>query len=943
MATFVIMAPRLFVVLSDVAVAPGPDVTVETPSGYLAKEMHMNLLPLVLRRGLRIRFWMVVLCSLVAGEESHAQAPGASFSGMVRDERGQAVPGAELTFVNTATGFRRVARARDNGTYWVEQLQPGRYTLTVRKEGFQELEIRDLAAGFDQTVTLNPQLKLFMVQETIEVVGEAPLIEVTQSDLSSTIPAEVVEKLAIDARDVLNLAYLSPGVFPARRGGGYDQITEIGVGPDQGQDTMVNVDGGSINDPAIGFPFSSVPIEAVEAFEFLPQRYSAEYGGGSGGVINVLTKSGTNEFHGSAFGFFRNESFVADDFFGGQENPSHRAQYGFSFGGPIRQDVAHFFVAYDGAGSTQTQTVDTGGANPAIEGPIDVDINLDRVLVRLDGSPNTANRLGARYVFSSYRDQFFSYFPPGLTARSARVRTDGPEHSLVLSHDWTGSSAIQNQFVVHLHRIAVDLQSTGEGSFEERPSSYSGRAFFLPQDRTDDRLQFTDTFSYYVPQGQGGHLLKLGAGAEILDIDFQAPNFANGYFLFETDTAFDSADPSTYPTLLIQGTPFGGNRMQRTYSVFANDDWTATSRLTFNLGVRYELNDGALNENDPSQVPYLPPPEQDTDNVSPRLGLVYQVRNDGRLVARGGYGRHYTHVWDWLSDAVFPNSRLVTTNPDYQGFTNPNGSSSESDVSVQGTDPDIEIPYSDQFSGGVDWQFLDDWAVAADYVGTRGHGQIVNLESNPVVDQTTGERLYPAYGSVPAFASIGSSTYDGLQVHVRGRGAWGAAGVSYTLSRARNDHDFTFDYVVRESDLDAREGASLNDAHHRFVAYGAASLPLNVTLGGTVTLSTAQPFDANTGEDLNGDGDLDRLAGEERNSRRGDSYARVDLRLAYVFRLGQTRVEPTFEVFNLFNTENIDPDTINGNILSPLFGTGGTTLHPLYQPLQLQLGVRFGI
>ena len=874
-----------------------------------------------------------------------AQSIHATFVGVVRDDQGNPVPGATLTVENVETGGSLSTVSQENGTYQLPLVPVGQYRLRVVKDGFAEIVLTGLAASVNQNVVVDPALSRISVEERVEVVASTPLVDVRRVAQGITLTSEVIDALPVDARDVMNLQYYAPGALPARRGFGYDQLVEVGAGAQQGLDNVVNVDGASINDPTIGFAGFGPPLNATAEFQFLTSRYTAEFGGGSGGAVNIITKSGTNEHQVSAFVQLRDDSLDSDDPFApeGETLPLERQQFGITLGGPIRKDKAHYFSAYDGSRQTQSEVIDTGGTIPGADGPLDFRHDVDNFLAKVDYEPSPAHRLTFSYLWNRLIDTDFAYFSPSqIATEESRADFAGTEQHLVVGHAWTLSPVAHNELRLHVGGTDLELAANSLEPFEARPSSFSGGAFFLPQERDDNRYQLTETFSRYFASGSGGHLLKVGGELHRLSLDYFLTQFLRGAYFFETDAPFDPTDPVTFPVLLIDGYELSEKRTIRQWGVFVNDEWTVTKRLLLNLGLRYDIEDGSTNTDVQNPVPFLDQPELDTDNWSPRLGLTYQLGAHSRTVLRGGYGRYYTRLYGWLFRARSSSQLTFTEDPDYQGFTNPNGSSSTAEVSIVGTDPDIEIPSVHQFSFGVDHQFGQSWALSIDYVGQRGRDEVLEVEANPL-DPSTGQRPNPAFGSVPVFSSVGSSESDGLQFYFRSirGGSWGTFGITYALSRTRNDHNWFSDFVESVDELDDLGGYSLNDTRHRLVGQGLWHLPLGIRLGGVVTLSTAQPFDANNGLDENGDGNLDRPPGVERNSERGDDYARVDLRVARPFNVGRVAIEPTLEVFNVFNTTNVDPDTVVGNLLSPLYGQGGSTRHPLYQPRQVQLGVRF--
>ena len=507
-----------------------------------------------------------------------------------------------------------------------------------------------------------------------------------------------------------------------------------------------------------------------------------------------------------------------------------------------------------------------------------------------------------------------------------------------MSDEWTIGGRSTNALRVLFTHYTVTIDSNSSGPFEVRPSSISGSVPINPYERIDDRFQVTDNVSLFVPRGNGFHHLKAGANIGALPVTLKSGRFARGGFFFETDLPFDPATPTTFPSLGIVGSAFVTDRTSWQLGAYASDDWTISPRLTLNLGVRYEIETKALNEDVPNPVPYFDRPALDVNNWSPRLGLAYSIREG--MVARAGYGRYAGHLFTWLSDGrQRPPTLRFTENPDYRGFRNPNGSDVSSAQSITGTDPRIEVPQNDEFSVGIDRQLLHEWAVAIDYVGMRGHDEVLEVETN-APDAVTGRRPHPEFGPVPAFASIGRSDYDGLQVSLRSRdrGRY-SFGIAYSLSRSRNDHNYYWDVIPGDTTLAGDYGPALNDQRHRLVLNGTSRLPWRFSASGILTLGTAQPFNINSGV-ADEEGVFQRPLGVGRNAGRGDSYSRLDLRLWRTFAVKAAKIEAIAEIYNLFNTTNADPDTIVQNILSPQFGSGGSTPHPLYIARQAQVGMR---
>src|SRR6266436_8042971 len=295
----------------------------------------------------------------------HAQVTGATVSGTITDASGGVIAGAEISVRNTATGIIRNTTADSAGFYTVPNLNPGPYEVKVTAMGFTTAVQSNLTLAVGAQQSLNISMKVGETSQTVQVTEAAPQIELTSSTISGQVEATTVRELPLNGRDWASLATLSPGVnaietqMPFESGavrgnrGFGAQLTISGGRPTQNN---YRLDGLSINDYANGGPGSvigvSLGVDAIQEFSVLTGNYSAEYGKTSGGVVNAISKSGTNAFHGDIYEFLRNDKLDANDFFlnqSGQAKPAYRRnQYGGAAGGPIRKDSTFIFGDYEG-------------------------------------------------------------------------------------------------------------------------------------------------------------------------------------------------------------------------------------------------------------------------------------------------------------------------------------------------------------------------------------------------------------------------------------------------------------------------------------------------------------------------------------------------------------------------------------------------------------------
>ena len=293
----------------------------------------------------------VLTLTAVGSSNAFGQATASgTIQGTVLDKSEASVIGAEVVITSKATGTTRSVGTSDSGAFRFDLLAAGSYTLKVSKAGFSTVS-QSLELLVGQTATANVILSPGSVSETIEVTGEAPLIDVVKTSVSQQITPSEVEELPLLGRDVANLAYLAPGV---KATDSYDPTKNryaiLSVNGQSGRNVNVTINGVDNKDNTVGGPVMQLPLEAVQEFVISTQRFSAANGRSEGAAINMITKAGTNNYHGSVFGFFREQQFNAENVFeqqSGQKGPYSRQFFGGSVGGPIVRDKLFGFFAIE--------------------------------------------------------------------------------------------------------------------------------------------------------------------------------------------------------------------------------------------------------------------------------------------------------------------------------------------------------------------------------------------------------------------------------------------------------------------------------------------------------------------------------------------------------------------------------------------------------------------
>src|SRR3954447_17276434 len=288
------------------------------------------------------------LIVLLACASPFAQQTTGNVTGRVVDQQGSAIPGATVTAKSPSTGFTRTETSDAEGLYRLNALPVGLYEVTAELQGFSTVSKKDIEVNVGQTQSVDFPMKVAALAETVNVTGATPLVETTNSAVGAVVDIKRIESLPLNGRQFANLAATVPGVglgFHSDPTKSTQYAPQINGGA--GRNVNYQVDGGDNNDDTVGGLLQQFPLEAVEQFNFVTQRFKAEYGRSNGGVMNIVTKSGTNFWSGSFFEFFRDKSMNAQtetEKLGGVDKQDYRRnQFGGSFGGPIARDKAHFF------------------------------------------------------------------------------------------------------------------------------------------------------------------------------------------------------------------------------------------------------------------------------------------------------------------------------------------------------------------------------------------------------------------------------------------------------------------------------------------------------------------------------------------------------------------------------------------------------------------------
>lgn len=811
-----------------------------------------------------------------------AEIGGAAINGTVTDPSGAAVPNAKVTAANIATGLTRTTQTNEVGLFSFSRLPVGTYDVSVELQGFKTTKRTGLELPVGAVVNADLSLEVGAAQETVSVTGEAGVVESTRSQTSTNVSEKQVRDLPINGRNFLDFTVLTPGVTrdPTRNG-------DLSFGGQRGTSNSLLVDGADANNVFFGqtngrtgtgrnpYSFSQ---DAVQEFQVNTSGYQAEIGRAGGGVINVITKSGTNDFHGTAFEFFRDKALNANSWENNRRGAPKRAyhfnQFGGNLGGPVIKNKVFFFFNYDGQRNTTPNpvflTVGPDATDPlSLQGYNSLQkyvtsyanaLNNDVYLGKVDWDITNSQRLSVRYNANRFKGLNFENAGQASASEhtgNSLVTTDNiaGSHTLVLGT----RGVLETRLAWTRDNEPGEANSTAPEAVIRQGGTTVlsiGRNSFSPRYTNAKTLQWAESLSWVM----GRHSFKFGTDNNFQRIDNFFPGNFNGSYTFNSYADFAAGRPFSF-TQAFAGAGTGPLTKPNVneYALFAQDSWRVNGRLTLNYGVRYDYFQLAqpLVKNpdasllaaglDTSRI------NADTNNIAPRFGFAYKAT--GRMVLRGGYGMFYGRTPSILTGTAFSQNgiqvqtyTLNTTTGGLPAYPNvlaaPPALSRRPDIYVFARD--YAQPLTHQWSFNLDTQLGSDYAVTLGYLGVRGihlsRTRDINLFA-PVPTQATfadGSPVtfprYPAtrpngnFGRISEFDSGADSVYHGVFIQLTKRFSKGfSIQGSYTFSHAIDDApDFTSVVVGTDDAKNAQytiypnleRGRANADIRHRFVFAG---------------------------------------------------------------------------------------------------------------------------
>jgi hypothetical protein len=644
-----------------------------------------------------------------------AQQPTGGIQGSVADPTGAVVLNATVTAKSKSTGLTRTASSNDEGQYQLTQLPPDTYEVRATAANFKTSVARDVTVAVGANVALDFKLEIGGANEEVTVVGSGEAqIDRVENAVTGVVGTQQVQNLPLNGRNFLDLAQLQPGVEKVE-GGSFDptkaNYTGVSIGGQAGRSAQISVDGGSVVDNVVGTTVQNFSQEIVQEFQLGISNVDVATGASGTGSVNVVSRSGSNELHGNAYLYWRDDKFAAfpglsrlDAANGIPANaradrvPFDREQFGGTIGGPIKKDKVFFFANYE-RNHQDGSALHNPPEGPSFAGFTSNPFRESLFTGKLDWVASNSTNVSGRYSFDDNFQQTPFATSSGITPRQSTSRifesndqlVSNRAHNVVTNISHSFSPTLTNGFVFNFSDFSNVINPATEGVPEIRILGSqlwkSGTNYITPQSTFQERYQFRDD----VTKIWGDHTLRFGGDYERTSI--------NGQFAFAKPARIRLFDPTT-PGLTLPTTeaeflaypvrdismgigndilPFGSDESDtrnHRFQPYVNDSWKATQRLTLNFGLAYRYDTNLWNHDlgHPAVIAPLfgkgtAPSPSDKNNWSPRVGFAWDAAGNGRTVVRGGFGMYYDTAIDNLrlferADLGRPGAELFLIGPD---------------------------------------------------------------------------------------------------------------------------------------------------------------------------------------------------------------------------------------------------------------------------------------
>jgi hypothetical protein len=765
------------------------------------------------------------------------------------DESALPLPGVRIAVVHAETGVERAAVTGQDGHATASALAVGRYTMRAELDAFRTVTIDDITIELGATIEVRMTMRLASRAETVDVVAPMPLVDIQRTAVSTVINERQIAELPIDRRNYISFAVLAAGVATDRTlNQGPAETSGLSFAGQSARANNITVDGLDNNDDATGGVRAVFSQDAVREFQVVVHSYSAEFGKASGGVVNIVTRSGTNRVTADGFGFFRDRGLNSRGHFDNvdpsgaavrlSKAPFRQRQYGGTLGGPLKRSRTFAFTSFERLSirNSAAVTIDdrTAVSHPILAvvlgtapqilksagfpvetGNVPFDVRTTTGLVKIDHVMSAGTNVGLRFNIADGSNGNSQPFG-GIVARSRGGVLDNRDYA------FAGSLTSVRRRLVNELRFQIarrdqevrSLDSSCDGPCADHTQggpaleivgvARVGRHNFLPQRRNNIRYQVLDTVSLE----RGRHLLKAGVDFNLVDNrDVSLPlNFGGQFFFVALNPAqaalFGLPGPVTalqafaigLPVAYVQGygDPFGTNRFVDA-SIFLQDEWRPKDSLTLRLGVRYQKqfwdeHSGSGNL-----------------DVGPRAAVSWDPVGNGRTSIAAAYGLFFDSQFNApISAARIANGdtlRVVAFQgaPAVQAWRSPGHRLPQSALDNApslslGVARNFDVPYTHQYSVTVNRQLASELSVSVSGIATNGHRYVSSIDYNPLVPALGPGRRPADINNVPGtsasqlqYTPWGQSWYRGLLLSATRRLSRGSqAMVAYTLSKAED-------------------------------------------------------------------------------------------------------------------------------------------------------------
>jgi hypothetical protein len=965
-----------------------------------------------------LAIFALALVALLPAARASAQSNTGAIRGYVRGSDGQPIPDATITAVDSTTNITRNTLSNAEGIYSLNGLQPARYTVSARRIGFNPVSL-SIQVQVGQTLTHDFSLTAGAQQLAVVTVTGANPVDTRSTEASTNVTQAQISQLPTSSRNILDLAELAPGVHVTPdRIDGTDKEFSAGAQPAEAVNLIVDgqsykndiITGGIAGqDASRGNPF---PRNAVQEFRVITNNYKAEYQKASSAIIAAVTKSGGNSWEGSTFLDYQNKSLVSLDTFAAHQHavdpnfvkPDYsRYLFGASAGGPIIKDKLFFFGTYEGNFQNREGTVTLGTPAfipPAIAG-FDISShqspfreNLGFAKLTYNMSDKQLLELTGNLRKESDTRDFGGFAGGSPTTFSAADDQISNVYSAALKHTYYGSKWTNEAMVSYQDY----LWNTNPLNFDEPGLQYNNIGRFggasTYQNLTQKRLSLRNDFTYTGFNWKGAHVLKFGVNDDVDKYDFNKQLNSNPVYTFDAVNSFQ--DPIQAQLGIGNGVL---NQNNNQFGVYAQDDWSPTSRLTFNVGVRWDVESGMFNRNyvtpqnvrdsltefrdslfiDVNPAQYF---TNGTDRhlflgaFQPRFGVSYALDEAAKTTVFASVGKFYdrlnynattdetykrqfhSYTFNFSDTAVTdPNSHLIQWQPQYatkaglEALASGGGGQQETYLVPN----DLKPPHTNQWSAGVRHNF-GSFNGSVSYDGARGYNgysnEWANLTYNPATNDCCLSANVPAYQNVLVGNNTVHTWYKAMylsldrpyQREVLSNWGWGA-GVAYTLSKSEQEGNDLFSFPAVLLGANARHPTN-NDQRHQIVANFVSDLPFawGIQFSGFATIGSGLPYQVVEFVRTPDNGQLQTFLGQNRSPWQKE----IDFRFRKNFlKLMGNSVGVTASVFNAFNTQNFgcydgnqgSPGATVGSIIpNANFGNPGCVVT---DPRRYQFGVQY--